>query len=170
MSMTNAPITDWVGPEGSAATADQSISRAAMMTKRIVTAPVSQVSTDCIRMMMWYPATDASTMIATTTTAATTFVPVPPPQPSCSNTVAVASTAMIARKVSQPIDTSHEMTPGTFCPVTPKAARDRIIVGAEPRLPAIATMPHSTNEVTMPSTVTRVACQNEMPNPSTNAA
>ena len=69
MSMTNAPITDWVGPEGSAATADQSISRAAMMTKRIVTAPVSQVSTDCIRMMMWYPATDASTMIAATTTA-----------------------------------------------------------------------------------------------------
>ena len=77
---------------------------------------------------------------------------------------------MIARKVSQPIEVSHEMTPGTFWPVTPNAARDRTIVGAEPRLPAIAMIPHSANETTMPTTVTRTACQNEMPKPSTNAA
>ena len=40
-------------PEGSAATADHSISREATMTKMTVTAPVAQVSTDWSRMMMW---------------------------------------------------------------------------------------------------------------------
>ena len=95
---------------------------------------------------------------------------VPPPQPSWSKIVAVASTARIARKVSQPIETSHEMTPGTFCPLTPNAARDSTMVGAEPRLPAIAMIPQSANETTMPTTVTTTACQNEMPKPRTNAA
>ena len=77
---------------------------------------------------------------------------------------------MMARKVSQPIETSHEMTPGTFCPCTPKAARDRIMVGAEPRLPAIAMMPQRAKDTTTPMTVTRIACQKEMPKPRTNAA
>ena len=109
-------------------------------------------------------------MSSATTAAATILVVVPPPQPSCSKIVAVASTARMARKVSQPIEVSHETTPGTFCPFTPKAARDRIIVGAEPRLPAIAMMPHKANETMTPTTVTSTACQNEMPKPSTNAA
>ena len=38
----------------------------------------------------------------------------------------------------------------------------------EPRLPAIAISPHSANETTMPTIETIVACQNEMPKPSTN--
>ena len=84
--------------------------------------------------------------------------------------VAVASTAMIARNVSHPIEVSHEMTPGTFWPVTPKAARERIIVGAEPRLPAIAMTPHRANETVMPTTATRTPCQNETPNWRTKAA
>ena len=109
-------------------------------------------------------------MSSATTAAATTLVAVPPPQPSCSKIVAVASTARIARKVSQPIEVSQEMTPGTFCPVTPKAARDRIIVGAEPRLPAMAMMPQRANDTMTPTTVTSAACQNEMPKPSTKAA
>ncbi len=102
-------------------------------------------------------------MRAATTAVATTLVPVPPPQPSRSKIVDVASTARIARNVSQPIETSHETTPGTFWPVTPNAARLRIIVGAEPRLPAIAMMPQSVNEMTMPTTLTSTPCQNEMP-------
>ncbi|MDF3046240.1 MAG: hypothetical protein K0R30_2468 [Ornithinibacter sp.] len=53
MSRTNAPTTDCDSPDGSAATAAQSISLAATTTKRMVTMPVTQVSTDCIRMMMW---------------------------------------------------------------------------------------------------------------------
>ena len=44
------------------------------------------------------------------------------------------------------------------------------MVGAEPRLPAIAMMPHRANETITPTTVTSAACQNEMPKPSTNAA
>jgi hypothetical protein len=110
------------------------------------------------------------TIIAATTMAAMTLVAVPPPHPSRSKIVAVASTAMIDKKVSQPIETSHEMTPGTFCPVTPKAARDKIIVGAEPRLPAIAMIPQSTKETTTPSEGDEDACQKEMPKPRTNAA
>lgn len=91
-----------------------------------------------------------------------------PSPPSCVMTVAVASTAMIARKVSQPIDVSQDTIPGTFCPWTPNAARESTIVGADPRLPAIAMRPHSRNDTTMPTTETRVACQKEMPKPSTN--
>ena len=62
------------------------------------------------------------------------------------------------------------MTPGTFWPCTPNAARDRIIVGAEPRLPAMAMTPHRAKEMTTPMTVTTIACQKEMPKPRTNAA
>ena len=102
-------------------------------------------------------------MSAATTTAATTFVAVPPPQPSRSKIVEVASTARIARNVSHPIETSQEMTPGSFCPVTPNAARLRIIVGAEPRLPAIAMIPHRAKDTTMPTIATSTPCQNEMP-------
>ena len=79
----------------------------------------------------------------------------------------VASTAMMARKVSHPIDTSQDMTPGTFCPCTPKAARLRIIVGADPRLPAIAMIPHRAKLRITPTTATTAACANEMPKPST---
>jgi len=103
----------------------------------------------------------AMTIIATTLTA------VPLLQPSSRNTVAVASVAMIARNVSQPIEISQLKTPGSFWPTTPNGARDRIIVGAEPRLPAIATSPQAANETTMPIAATIVACQNEMPKPST---
>ena len=55
------------------------------------------------------------------------------------------------------------MTPGTFCPVTPKAARLSTIVGAEPRLPAIAMTPHRAKETTIPTRATSTPCQNEMP-------
>ncbi len=88
---------------------------------------------------------------------------VPPPQPSRSKIVEVASTARIARNVSQPIETSQDTTPGSSCPVTPNAARLRIIVGAEPRLPAIAMIPQSANDTTMPTTATSRPCQNEIP-------
>ena len=109
-------------------------------------------------------------MRAATTTEATTLVTVPPPQPSRSKIVEVASTARMASAVSQPIETSQERTPGTFWPLTPNAARERTIVGAEPRLPAMATTPQRANETTMPTTVTTTACQKEMPKPRTNAA
>ena len=65
--------------------------------------------------------------------------------------------------INQPIDTSHEITPGTFWPVTPKAARLRIIVGALPRLPAIAMTPHSAKDTTIPTSATSTPCQKEMP-------
>src|SRR6476661_7357631 len=103
-------------------------------------------------MMMWYPATEASTTRVAVTTQATILVPVPPPHPSCLKMVAVASVAVIARNVSQPIEVSHDTTPGTFWSVTPKAARDRTMVGAEPRLPAMAMTPHRRNDTTTPTT------------------
>ena len=96
-------------------------------------------------------------MSPATTTIAMTLVGVPPPSPSSRMTVAVARVAMIARKVSQPIETIHETTPGSFCPRTPKAAREMTIVGAEPRLPATATRPQRRKEMTIPTTETSSA-------------
>ncbi len=59
--------------------------------------------------------------------------------------------------------------PGTFCPLTPNAARERTMVGADPRLPAIAITPQRKNDTTMPITDTTAACQNEMPKPRIQA-
>ena len=52
----------------------------------------------------------------------------------------------MVRTVSQPRVSSQEITAGSRLPRTPNAARDSTIVGAEPRLPASATNPHSRNE------------------------
>ncbi len=60
------------------------------------------------------------------------------------------------------------MTVGSLLPRTPNGALLSTIVGADPRLPAIATNPQSTNEMMIPATLTQSACQNEIPNPSTN--
>lgn len=109
--------------------------------------------------------TISAATIAVATTLSHTLSPSPP---SCVMTVAVASTARIARNVSHPIEVSHETMPGTFWPCTPNAARESTMVGAEPRLPAMAMSPQSRNDTTMPMTETMVACQNEMPKPSTN--
>ena len=97
-------------------------------------------------------------------TVAMTVTAVPGAAPSCRSTVFVASTAMMERNVSHPMEVSQEMMPGTFCPCTPNAARERTIVGAEPRLPATAIRPQRKNENVTPTAVTRAACQNEMPN------
>ena len=82
--------------------------------------------------------------------------------------MAVASVAMIVRTVSQPTDISHEINAGSRLPRTPNAARESTIVGADPRLPANATSPHSRNEKTMPTRPVIAACQNEIPKPSAN--
>jgi hypothetical protein len=84
-------------------------------------------------------------------------------------TVAVAKVARIVSAVSQPTVSSQEIAVGSLLPRTPNAARDSTIVGAEPRLPASATTPHSRNENTIPTTPATTACENEMPNPSVKA-
>ena len=104
-------------------------------------------------------------MSAATATVAATSTGVPLGRPRRENTVAVARTAMIDRNVSHPIEVSHETIPGTFWPCTPNAARESTIVGALPRLPAIAIRPHRKNEIGMPMRVTRVACQKLTPKP-----
>ena len=82
--------------------------------------------------------------------------------------MAVARTASDVSAVSQPTESTQEMTAGSRLPRTPKAARVRIIVGAEPRLPATAMTPQRKNEITIPTIATIVACQKEMPNPRMN--
>ena len=136
------------------------------MTVRIA---VTTVIRRCSRMMTSKPSTPADTVNAATTTSATTCTWSPEPQPRRSKTVAVASVAVMVRTVSQPRVSSQEITAGSRLPRTPNAARDSTIVGAEPRLPASATNPHSRNENTMPTRPVIAACQNEMPNPSANA-
>ena len=127
------------------------------------------VMTVCIRMMTSNPRTPPAMVSAATTMSAMTFVPVPPPQPSRSRMVAVASVARIVSTVSQPTVSTHEISEGNLLPRTPNAARLSTIVGAEPRLPATAMKPQSRNETTMPIRPAASACQNEMPKPSANA-
>ena len=90
-------------------------------------------------------------------------------QPSRRKIVVVAKTAVIARDVSQPIEVIQEMTPGILLPWVPKAARDSTIVGAEPRLPAIAIMPQNPKETVTPTRVAAIACQKDTPNPNMKA-
>ena len=123
----------------------------------------------CSRMMNSKPSTPARIVTPATTIIATTLVPVPPPQPSRSSTVAVASVARMPSAVSQPPGRSQDSPAGSRLPRTPNAARDSTMVGAEPRLPASATQPHSANDTTTPTTPAIRPCQNETPKPSTNA-
>jgi hypothetical protein len=123
----------------------------------------------CSRMMVSKPSTPAPITSVATTTSAISWTGAPPPQPIRSNTVAVASVARMVSAVSQPTVSSHEITAGTRLPRTPNAARLSTMVGAEPRLPASATKPHSRNENTIPTTPTTSACANEMPKASVNA-
>jgi hypothetical protein len=71
--------------------------------------------------------------------------------------------------VSQPTVSSHDRVAVSRAPRTPKAARDSTMVGAEPRLPASAITPQSTNETTMPTIPATTACQNDTPKPNVNA-
>ena len=133
-----------------------------------VSTAVTIVITVCMRMIRSKPITPPPMVSAATTSSATIFTTGPPPQPSCVNTVAVASVASTVRTVSQPTVSTQEIAVASQLPRTPNAARLRIIVGADPRLPATATKPQSRNEKTMPTTPAIAACQNEMPKPSVN--
>ena len=160
MRNTSAPITCSTEPLGSADTVPQATCGAASTTKTTVSTPVTIVMTVCRRMITVKPSTPAPTTSAATTSSATTLVAVPPPHPSRSKTVAVASVARIVSAVSQPTVSSQEIAVGSLLPRTPYAARESTIVGAEPRLPASATMPQSRNENRIPTTPATTACPN----------
>src|SRR5215218_8860260 len=130
--------------------------------------PVIQVIAACMRMIASKPSTPPPTTSAATTSRATTLVAPPLLQPSWSNTCAVASVASETSAVSQPTVSTQDSTEGTRLPLTPNAARLSTSVGAEPRLPAMATRPQSRNETTIPTTPATSACQKEMPNPKRN--
>ena len=166
---TSPPISACAEPPGSADTADQWILPATRMMNITVSTPVMIVMAVCMRMIRSKPITPPKMVSPTTTIIAMTLVAVPLGQPRCPKTVAIASVARIIRMVSQPTVSSHEMTVGSLLPRTPKAARLSTIVGADPRLPAIAMNPHSRNEMMIPATPTTTACQNEIPNASRNA-
>ncbi len=83
--------------------------------------------------------------------------------------MAVASVARMTSAVSHPTVSSHEIAVGSLLPRTPNAARDRTIVGAEPRLPASAMNPHSRNENTMPISPATTAWPNAIEKPSVKA-
>ena len=131
--------------------------------------PVMTVMIVCSRMIVANPSTPPPTISAAMTRNAITLVTSPPPQPSRWNTVAVASVARAVSTISQPTHRIQDTIEGSLFPRTPNAARDRISVGAEPRLPAMAMNPHSRKDTTMPIRPATAACQNEMPKPSTNA-
>jgi hypothetical protein len=130
---------------------------------------VDTVITACSRMMKSKPITPPTIVTPATTTMASTLVPVPPPQPSRSSTVAVARVARMTSTVSQPTVSSQDSAAGSRLPRTPNAARLSAMVGADPRLPASATSPQSRNETTMPMTPAIAPCQKDTPKPRTKA-
>ncbi len=89
------------------------------------------------------------------------MVSTPPSQPRRVKTVAVARTASDVSTVSQPTVRIQDRIDGTALPLTPNAARLSTMVGADPRLPAIATKPQSTKEMTIPTTPTMTAWAKE---------
>jgi hypothetical protein len=135
----------------------------------MVSTPVTTVMTACIRMMSRNPNTPPMIVNAATTSSATTLVTVPELHPSRSKMVAVASVAKMTRTVSHPTVSTQDSSAGSRLPLIPNAARESTIVGADPRLPAIAMNPHSRNENRMPSRPAISACQKETPKPSPNA-
>src|SRR5688500_10786602 len=109
------------------------------------------------------PSTPAQTMIAATTTNARILVVLPDDHPIRSKTVAVASVASATSTVSQPTRSTHDTNEGSLLPLTPNAAREITMVGAEPRVPASETKPTSRNENTVPTRAATVACQKLTP-------
>ena len=85
--------------------------------------------------------------------------------PTRVKTVSVASVASETRTVSQPTKIKYESKPGTTFPLTPKAARESVIVGAFARLPARELIPTKKKDATVPIIAAKVACQNDIPNP-----
>src|ERR1700724_1522534 len=166
---TSAPMTAWAQPPWMPDTVCQWILSATSAMNTTVNTPVTIVIQVCNRMIRSKPITPPKMVSATTMISATTFVPSPPPQPRRWNTVAVASVARMTSTVSQPTVSSQEITVGSLLPLTPNAARLSTIVGAEPRLPASAMNPQARKDSTIPTMPTTSACQNEMPNPSSNA-
>ena len=156
-------------PAGIADTVCQWMWLATSAMNTMVRTPVTQVITVCMRMIRSKPSTPPATVSALTTIRAMTLTTVPPPQPSRSNTVAVASVARMISTVSQPTVSSQEMSEGSLLPRIPNAARPSTMVGAEPRLPATAMNPQSRKETMIPISPSAIACQNETPKPSTNA-
>ena len=165
---TSAPMRSWIVPALRADTVCQWILSATSAIKTTVNTPVTIVIQVCIRMIRSKPITPPKMVSATTTISATTLVPSPPPKPSRSKTVAVASVARTTSTVSQPTVSSQEITAGSLLPLKPNAARLSTMVGAEPRLPATAMNPQARNDSTIPTAPTTTACQNEMPKPSRN--
>ena len=88
--------------------------------------------------------------------------------PTRVKTVSVASVASATRTVSQPTKIKYEKRPGTIFPLTPKAARESVIVGALARLPASELIPTKKKEPIVPITAASVACQKEIPKPRKN--
>src|SRR5271154_5807688 len=165
MTKTSAPMSAWKCPLDTCDTTCQWTCLNVRMMNMTVRTPVMTVMTACIRMIRSKPMTPPTMINAAMMIIDTILTPSPPPQCSAVKTVDVASTAMTVRTVSQPTQSSHEMNDGRRLPRTPYAARLSTIVGAEPRLPAVAMMPQRTKLTMMPISATISACQNEMPKP-----
>src|SRR2546423_10222021 len=131
-------------------TVDQWILSATSAMNTRVATPVTTVIQVCMRMIRSKPITPPRMVSATTMISATTLVPSPPPQPSCLNTVAVASVARMTRTVSQPTVSNQEIAAGGLLPVTPNAAPLSTIGGGGPRLPPPQMNPQARKDRTNP--------------------
>ena len=81
------------------------------------------------------------------------------------NTVPEASVANETKTVSHPTNIKYDNKPGNRFPLTPKAARESVMVGALARLPASDEIATIEKLPMVPITAAAVACQKEIPNP-----
>ena len=81
-----------------------------------------------------------------------------------------AYAAVVVLTVSQPTRDSHEITVGPWLPRGPKTARERVMLGAPPHLPATLISPTRANDPNEPIAATSSACQMFMPRSATRVA
>jgi hypothetical protein len=82
--------------------------------------------------------------------------------PTRTSTVREAKVASATNTVSHPTNVRYERNPGRTFPFTPKAARERVMVGALERLPAIELTATRPKELIVPTQAATTACQKEI--------
>lgn len=93
----------------------------------------------------------------------------PTPKAMC-RIASSAYAAVVVFTTSQPTRDSHDTSVGPWLPRGPNTARDRVMLGAPPHLPATLMSPTTANDPKEPMAPTSTACQMFMPRSATSVA
>src|SRR3569833_2405459 len=134
-------------------------------------APKTYVARCWIHTRVAWPRPDTSRVRATKASRHTTVSaePVPTPKAMC-RIASRAYAAVVVLTTSQPPRDSQDTSVGPWLPRGPKTARDRVMLGAPPHLPATLMSPTTANDPKEPMAPTSTACQMFRPRSATRVA